>query len=100
MASITDYNITGTDGNDNTIRVRFYDPDIQSKPAPLLVYLYGRAGPAVNMDSSDPGLRTLANSTGFMVATMDYKFAPFTDSVDDIIATLRWSSIACFEMYS
>src|SRR5919108_5762866 len=68
MASITDYNITGTDGNNNTIRVRFYDPDIQSKPAPLLVYLYGRAGPAVNMDSSDPGLRTLANSTGFMVA--------------------------------
>lgn len=39
MASITDYNIiTGTDGNNNnnnTIRVRFYDPGVQSKPAPL-----------------------------------------------------------------
>jgi len=88
MASITDYNITGSDGN--AIRVRFYDPGVQNKPAPLLVYLYGRAGPAINMDSSDPGLRILANSTGFMVATMDYRFAPFTTSVDDIVATVRW----------
>jgi hypothetical protein len=30
MASITDYNITGADGNNNnnTIRVRFYDPGV------------------------------------------------------------------------
>ena len=68
MASITDYNITGTnDGNNNnnTIRVRFYDPGVQSTPAPLLIYLYGRAGEEINMDFSDPGLRILANSTGF-----------------------------------
>jgi acetyl esterase len=89
MASITDYNITGT--NENTIRVRFYDPGVRSKPAPLLVYLYGRAGPAVNMDSSDSGLRLLANSTGFMVATMDYRFAPFSDSLNDVVATIRWT---------
>jgi acetyl esterase len=94
MASITDYNITGTDGNNNnnnnTIRVRFYDPGIQSKPAPLLIYLYGRAGDEINMDFSDPGLRVLANSTGFMVATMDYRFAPFSDSLDDVVSTVRW----------
>jgi acetyl esterase/lipase len=93
MASITDYNITGTnDGNNNnnTIRVRFYDPGVQSTPAPLLIYLYGRAGEEINMDFSDPGLRILANSTGFMVATMDYRFAPFSDSLDDILATVRW----------
>jgi acetyl esterase len=94
MALITDYNITGTDGNNNnnnnTIRVRFYDPGIQSKPAPLLIYLYGRAGDEINMDFSDPGLRVLANSTGFMVATMDYRFAPFSDSLDDVVSTVRW----------
>jgi acetyl esterase len=93
MASITDYNIiTGTDGNNNnnTIRVRFYDPGVQSKPAPLLIYLYGRAGEEINMDFSDPGLRVLANSTGFMVATMDYRFAPFSDSLDDVVTTVRW----------
>jgi acetyl esterase len=92
MASITDYNITGADGNNNnnTIRVRFYDPGIQDKPAPLLIYLYGRAGEEINMDFSDPGLRTLANSTGFMVATMDYRFAPFQDSLDDVVSTVRW----------
>ena len=93
MASTTDYNITGTnDGNNNnnTIRVRFYDPGVQSTPAPLLIYLYGRAGEEINMDFSDPGLRILANSTGFMVATMDYRFAPFSDSLDDILATVRW----------
>lgn len=90
MASITDYNITGSDGNNNTIRVRFYDPGVQSKPAPLLIYLYGRAGEERYMDSSDPGLRVLANSTGFMVATMDYRFAPFSVSLDDVVATVRW----------
>jgi acetyl esterase len=93
MASITDYNISGTEGsnnNNNNIRVRFYDPGVPSKPSPLLIYLYGRAGEEINMDFSDPGLRILANSTGFMVATMDYRFAPFSDSLDDIIATVRW----------
>lgn len=94
MASITDYNITGTDGNNNnnnnTIRVRFYDPGVQNKPAPLLIYLYGRAGEEINMDFSDPGLRILANSTGFMVAAMDYRFAPFHDSLDDVVTTVRW----------
>ena len=97
MSSITDYNISGTDrnnnnfnNNNNTIRVRFYDPSIQNKPAPLLIYLYGRSGEERNMDSSDPGLKILANSTGFTVATMDYKFAPFTDSLDDVLSTIHW----------
>ena len=92
MASITDYNISGTDRNNNinTIRVRFYDPSIPNKPAPLLIYLYGRSGEERNMDSSDPGLKILANSTGFTVATMDYKFAPFTDSLDDVLSTIHW----------
>ena len=30
------------------------------------------------------------NSTGFMVATMDYRFAPFSASLDDVVATVRW----------
>jgi acetyl esterase len=90
MASITDYNITGTDGNNNTIRVRFYDPGVYTKPSPLLIYLYGRAGEEINMDFFDPGLRILANSTGFMVAAMDYRFAPFSESLDDIVASVRW----------
>jgi acetyl esterase/lipase len=88
MASITDYTISGSDNN-NTIRVRFYDPGVQSKPAPLLIYLYGRSGEERNMGSSDPGLRVLANSTGFMVATMDYRFAPFSASLDDVVATIH-----------
>lgn len=86
LASITDYNITGTDGN-NTIRVRFYDPGVQDKPAPLLIYVYGGGG---NMDFYDPGLRHLANSIGFMVATMDYRFVPFPASLDDVVASVRW----------
>jgi acetyl esterase len=89
LASITDYNITGSDGN-NTIRVRFYDPGVDDRPAPLLIYLYGRSGEERNMDSADPGLRVLANSTGFMVATMDYRFAPFSASLDDVVATVHW----------
>ena len=85
MASVTDHNITGINGN--TIRVRFYDPGVQSKPAPLLIYVYGGGG---NMDFYDPGLRRLANSTGYMVTTMDYRFVPFPESLDDVVASVRW----------
>ena len=85
MTAITDYNITGIDGN--TIRVRFYDPGVQNKPAPLLIYVYGAGGP---MDNFEPGLKRLANSTGFMLATMDYRFAPFSDSLNDVLAVVRW----------
>jgi acetyl esterase len=97
MASITDYNIIENDSN-NTIRVRFYDPGIQSKSSPLLIYLYGRSGEERNMDSSDPGLKILANSTGFMVATMDYRFAPFTYSLDDVLSTIHWIHQNCEQL--
>ena len=92
MASIKDYNIVtrSDENNNNTIRVRIYDPSVQNEPAPLLIYLYGRAGEERNLDFSDPGLRMLANSTGFIVATMDYRFAPFSASLDDVLATVRW----------
>jgi acetyl esterase len=84
MASITDYNITGSD--ENIIRVRFYDPGVE-KPSPVLIYVYGGGG---NMDFYDPGLRHLANSTGFVVATIDYRFVPFPASLDDVVASVRW----------
>jgi acetyl esterase len=42
------------------------------------------------MDFFDPGLRLLANSTGLMVATMDYRFAPFSVSLEDVVSTVRW----------
>jgi acetyl esterase len=92
MATITDYNITGSDrnNNNNTIRVRFYDPGVQDKPAPLLIYLYGMAGEGIKLDFADPGLRFLAKSTGFMVAAIDYRVAPFYDSLDDVVTTVRW----------
>ncbi len=85
IASIDNYSISRSDGA--TLPIRLYDPGVETKPAPLLIFVYGGGG---NMDFYDPGLRHLASSTGLMVATMDYRPAPFLNSLDDVVAAIRW----------
>jgi acetyl esterase/lipase len=68
MTSIKDYNIIPeSDENkiNNTIRVRIYDPGVQNKPAPLLIYLYGRAGEERNLDFFDPRIKDVSKFNRF-----------------------------------
>jgi acetyl esterase len=48
------------------------------------------AGEGIKLDFADPGLRFLAKSTGFMIAAIDYRVAPFYNSLDDVVTTVHW----------
>ena len=86
MAAISDYQIPGPDGNN--INLRVYDPSEDKKSSsPLLIHVYGGGG---MMDFFDASMRRLANSTGFMVATMNYGQGPFPAALNDVISTIRW----------
>jgi acetyl esterase len=91
MASINDYNITGLDRN--KIHVRVYDPGVVEKPSPILVYAYGGGFVLGSVDVFDDSIRRLANSSGLIVAAMDYRLAPehpFPAALNDVLATVRW----------
>jgi acetyl esterase len=91
MASVKDYSVPGPDGND--IRLRVYDPGVANKPAPAIVYIFGGGWTIGNVDAFDDSIRRIANSSGMMVAAMDYRLAPehpFPAGLDDVVATIRW----------
>lgn len=91
MASIKDYNITGHDGNE--IHLRVYDPGVVEKPSPVLVYASGGGFVLGSVDVFDDSIRRIANSSGLVVAAMDYRLAPehpFPAGLNDVVATVRW----------
>lgn len=91
MASVKDYSVPGLDGND--IRLRVYDPGVDNKPAPAIVYIFGGGWTIWNVDAFNDSIRGLANSSGMMVAAMDYRLAPehpFPAGLNDVVATVRW----------
>ena len=91
MASVKDFFIHGLEGND--IRVRLYDPDVDKKPSPVIVYMFGGGWTIGNVDGFDDSIRRIANSSGLMVAAMDYRLAPehpFPAGLNDVLATVRW----------
>lgn len=91
MASVEDYNIPGPDGNQ--IHLRVYDPGVLERPSPVLVYAFGGGWTIGNVDVFDDSIRRIANTSGLMVAAMDYRLAPehpFPAGLNDVVATVRW----------
>jgi acetyl esterase len=91
MASVKNYSVLGPDGND--IRLRVYDPGVTNKPAPAIVYIFGGGWTIGNVDAFDDSIRRIANSSGMMVAAMDYRLAPehpFPAGLNDVVTTVRW----------
>jgi acetyl esterase len=91
MASVEDYNIPGPDGNE--IHLRVYDPGVRERPSPVLVYAFGGGWTIGNVDVFDDSIRRIANTSGLMVAAMDYRLAPeypFPAGLNDVVATVRW----------
>jgi acetyl esterase len=93
MVSVKDFFIHGLEGND--IRLRLYDPGVDRKPSPVIVYMFGGGWTVGNVDVFDDSIRRIANSSGLMVAAMDYRLAPehpFPAGLNDVVATVRWIS--------
>ena len=83
--------IESAPGPEGPIEVRLYQP--VAEPAGVLLYLHGGGWVIGSAQSFDPFSRALANATGWIVATADYRLAPehpFPAPLDDAWAALQW----------
>jgi acetyl esterase len=81
-------------GGDAEINVRIYTPE-GNGPFPLFVYYHGGGWVIGDIEASDASCRMLANRTGRIVVSVDYRLAPeykFPVPVEDSYAALRWVS--------
>ena len=75
------------------IPLRLYRPADAARPAPTLVYYHGGGWTMGNLDSHDVLCRQLADESGFVVVSVDYRMGPehrFPAAVDDVLAATRW----------
>src|SRR5690606_23696482 len=74
------------------ITVRIYTPKGEG-PFPLFVYYHGGGWVIGNLETSDAGCRLLAEKTGRVVVSVDYRLAPefkFPIPVEDSYTALCW----------
>jgi len=82
------------DGPHGPIPLRLYRPAGAAAGAlPVLVYYHGGGWVIGDLDSHDVLCRQLANGSGCVVVSVDYRMGPehrFPAAVDDCIAATRW----------
>ena len=92
MAFVVDHYIPSNE-TDRKIHLRIYDPRVGGKPSPALVFVHGGGWTVGSVDEFDSSIRRLANSSGMLVAAMDYRLAPedpFPAGLNDVITTVKW----------
>lgn len=80
--------------NDGEISVRIYTPSGQG-PFPLFLYYHGGGWVIGDLETADAGCRLLAEKTGRVVVSADYRLAPehrFPVPVEDSYAALCWAN--------
>jgi acetyl esterase len=89
VAQVADRTIDGPGG---PLRIRVYRPDSSTTP-PVLVFFHGGGWVLCDLESHDPICRVLANRTGCVVVSVDYRRAPesrYPAAVEDAYAATRW----------
>ena len=92
MAFVVDHYIPSSE-TDRQIHLRIYDPGVRDKPSPALVFLHAGSWIVGTVDDFDNSNRRLANSSGLLVAAIDYRLAPenpFPAGLNDVIDTVKW----------
>ena len=77
-----------------TIPVRAYVPAAR-EPRPLVVWLHGGGWMVGSSASYRAALRVLANASGAVVLSVDYRLAPehpFPAALEDTLAAVRWAA--------
>src|SRR5688572_1597005 len=94
VAEVRELDVPGPGG---PIPVRAYRPLADRAPAggavPLVSYLHGGGWAIGTLDAFDPVCRALANASGAVIASIDYRLAPehpFPAALDDVRAAVRW----------
>lgn len=75
------------------IPVRIYRPGAAPKPSPIVVYIHGGAFIKGSLDSGDPIAWGVAQQTGCLVVSIDYRLAPehpFPTGVEDCYAAISY----------
>jgi acetyl esterase len=89
VAEVREVSVPGPGGD---IAVRVFRP-AGNGPFPLVAYLHGGGWVIGSLDGFDPLCRALANASGAVVASIDYRLAPehpFPAAPDDARAAVRW----------
>ncbi len=79
-------------GPGGELPLRVYRP-ASERPLPALLYFFGGGWVLGTIDTADGVSRSLANSSGALVAVVGYRLAPehpFPAAVDDCYAAVRW----------
>jgi acetyl esterase len=79
-------------GPGGELALRLYRP-VAERPLPVLLYFFGGGWVLGTIDTADGVSRSLANSSGALVAVVGYRLAPehpFPAAVDDCYAAVRW----------
>ena len=79
-------------GPDGDIAIRIYTP-VDEERLPILVFYHGGGFILGNLDGYDLLCRRLAQASGAIVVSVDYRLAPehpFPAAVDDSYAALKW----------
>ena len=90
VAEVRNLTATGPHGD---IPLRLYRPAAAARPAPTLVYYHGGGWTMGDLDTHDVLCRQLADESGFVVVSVDYRMGPehrFPAAVDDVLAATRW----------
>ena len=90
VAKVTDVQISSTTG---VLPARIYDPRTSYGPAPVILYFHGGGWVTGNLDTYDASDRELANGTGAIVVSVQYRLGPenrFPAAQDDADAAYNW----------
>lgn len=90
VASVEDRVIPGPAGD---LPVRVYTPDTAA-PRPVVAYFHGGGFVFCSIDTHDGTCRRLANATGAVVVSVEYRLAPecrFPAATDDCYAATVWA---------
>ena len=74
------------------VPIRIYEPG-GAAPQPAVVYFHGGGWVVGSIDSHDPLCRALANASGAVVVSVDYRLAPehaFPTAAEDAYAATEW----------
>lgn len=88
---VANLKITGPGGE---LPLRLYRPTSE-RPLPALFYFFGGGWVLGTIDTADGVSRSLANSSGALVAVVGYRLAPehpFPAAIDDCYAAVRWAA--------
>ena len=91
VAAVVDVTIPVTGAK---IRGRVYTPIDAETPAPLMVFFHGGGWLLGSIDSHDMMARKIANATGCVVLSVDYRRGPesrFPTAVDDAMDATVWA---------